>query len=101
MVCAGEAGRLVRTLHGSALPRDYAIAGIDRKVLCDRRSGCPRMSAAVMVIPGHAVITEVFGTNGCSARTAADSWPHSGLVELLNVSTLHPAGGVACRGWFL
>jgi len=32
-----------------------------------------------MVIPGPAVVTGVFGTSDCSARTAADSWPHPGM----------------------
>jgi hypothetical protein len=34
-----------------------------------------------MVIPGHAVVSGVLGTSDCSARTAADSWPHSGPVD--------------------
>jgi hypothetical protein len=45
-----------------------------------------------MVIPGHAVVTGVFGASDCSARTAADSWPHPGLVELLNVVNTTPRG---------
>jgi hypothetical protein len=45
-----------------------------------------------MVIPGPAVVTGVFGTSDCSARTAADSWPHPGLVELLNVVNTTPRG---------
>ena len=45
-----------------------------------------------MVIPGHAVVTGVFGTSDCSARTAADSRPHPGLVELLNVLNTTPRG---------
>jgi hypothetical protein len=45
-----------------------------------------------MVIPGHAVVTGVFGTSDCSARTAADCRPHPGLVELLNVVNSTPRG---------
>jgi hypothetical protein len=49
-------------------------------------------AAVVMVIPGCAVVTEAFGTSDCSARTAADSWPHPGLVELPNVVDATPCG---------
>jgi hypothetical protein len=45
-----------------------------------------------MVIPGPAVVTGVFGTSDCSAKTAADSRPHPGLVELLNVVNTTPRG---------
>ena len=45
-----------------------------------------------MVIPEHAVVTGVFGTSNCSARTAADSCSHPGLVELLNVRNPTPRG---------
>jgi hypothetical protein len=43
-----------------------------------------------MVIPGHVVVTGVSGTSDCSATTAADSRPHPGLVELLNVANTTP-----------
>ena len=45
-----------------------------------------------MVIPGCAVVTGGFGASNCSARTAADSWPHPGLVELPNVVDATPCG---------
>jgi hypothetical protein len=92
LVCAREAGRFARTLYGNALPHDYATEGIDRKCCAAGALGVPGMSGAVMVIPGPAVVTGVFGTSDCSARTAADSWPHPGLVELLNVVNTTPRG---------
>jgi hypothetical protein len=92
LVCAGEAGRLARTLHGSALPHDYATEGIDRKCCAAGALGVPGISGTVMVSPGHAVVTGVSSTSDCSARTAADSWPHPGLVELLNVANTTPRG---------
>ncbi len=51
-----------------------------------------------MVIPEHAVVTGVFGTSNCSARTVAliPDW-----LSFSTSSTLHPAGGAACCGWFL
>jgi hypothetical protein len=52
LVCAGEAGRLARTPHGSALPHDYATEGIDRKCCAAGALGVPGMGGAVMVIPG-------------------------------------------------
>jgi hypothetical protein len=73
-------------------PHDYATEGIDRKCCAAGALGFPGMSGAVMVIPGHAVLTGVFGASDCSARTAADSWPHPGLVELLNVVNSTPRG---------
>jgi hypothetical protein len=72
LVCAGEAGRLARTPHGSALPHDYATEGIDRKCCAAGALGVPGMGGAVMVIPGHAVVTGVSGTSDRSARTAAE-----------------------------
>ncbi len=43
-----------------------------------------------MVIPGYAVVTGGFGTSDCSMRAAADSWPHTGLVELPNIVDATP-----------
>ncbi len=83
---------MARTLHGSALPHDYATEGIDRKCCAAGALGVPGMSGAVMVISGHTVVNRVSGTTDCSARTAADSWPHPGLVELLNVVNTTPRG---------
>src|ERR1700677_4891242 len=65
---------------------------IGRKVLCGSRFRCPRMGGVVMVIPGCAIVAGAFGTSDCSARTAADSWPHPGLVELPNVVDATPCG---------
>jgi hypothetical protein len=54
-----------------------------------------------MAIPGHAVVTGVSGASYRSARTAAGSWPHPGLVDLFNVINTTPPGGAPYRGWFL
>lgn len=55
-------------------------------------SGAPRVDKVTMVIPGHAVVTGAFGTSDCSIRSAADSWPHPGLVGLPNLIDATPRG---------
>jgi hypothetical protein len=44
--------------------------------------------------PGGAVVTGMFGASCCSAGAAADSWPHPGLVDILNLAdaTLRGSG---------
>ncbi len=51
-------------------------------------------AGVVMVVPGCAVAPGAFGTSHCSARVAADSHPHPGLVELPNIvhATPWPTG---------
>jgi len=45
------------------------------------------------------MVTGVFGASNCSARAAADGWPHPGLAGFSTPLTLHPAAWV-CRGSF-
>ena len=59
--------------------------------------GVPGVGGVVMVIPRCAVVTGTSGTSDCSVGTAADSWPHPGLVELPNGVDATPPGAVGAR----
>lgn len=47
--------------------------------------------------PRHAVVTDLFGASYCSARTAADSWPHPDWLLVPTWLTLHPRKRAAGR----